>query len=486
MKPTRLTKSKILCTLGPASCSVAEVQTLFDQGMDLARINFSHGNADEKRELFDVVKAVNPTIAILCDIQGPKIRIGEVQKGGAILKRGEMFNLTIEDVVGDETQATITYPEFLKEVKVGDRVFINDGIVCLEVLYIRETLAKCKILTGGAIYTRKGVNLPNTEISLRVPTDKDIDDLKLIAELDPAYLAASFVGNADDVETIRHILASYGNESIKIISKIERPIAVENFREILAVSDGIMVARGDLGVELAAEDVPPVQKEMIRLCNIAGKPIIVATQMLESMTKAPIPTRAEVSDVYNAIEDGADCVMLSAETASGEFPAEAVFTMERIIKVSEDKLPERNPDWYDSKENTISEVIGHLTHQACKQLLSRGNGEGGKIICLTRSGYTARMVSKYRPPFPIFALTPDRRASQEMRLLWAVEPIYLPELDDAAKTLNRIYTAISACYKLGFLTDSERVIVVGDFFNLPSQTNMVSILNVGDIMKMKG
>ncbi|OGG98859.1 MAG: pyruvate kinase [Candidatus Lambdaproteobacteria bacterium RIFOXYD1_FULL_56_27] len=485
MKPTRLVKSKILCTLGPSSRTEAEIGALYEQGMDMVRINFSHGSPEEKRELFATVKAVDPNLAILCDIQGPKIRIGEVKAGGALLRRGTQFTLTTEEVMGDETKATISYKPFPAEVKTGERVFINDGIVCLEVLQIKGKEVVCKVLSGGTIFTRKGVNLPTTKLSLRVPTEKDIVDLKLIAELDPAYLAASFVGTADDVETIRHILASYGNDRIKLISKIERPIAVDNFEEILAASDGIMVARGDLGVELPAEQVPPIQKEMIRRCNIAGKPIIVATQMLESMTKAPIATRAEVSDVYNAIADGADCVMLSAETASGEFPTEAVFTMERIIMVSEDHLAQRNPDWYDSKEDTVSEVIGHLTHQTCKQLIERGNGAAGKIICLTRSGHTARMVSKYRPPFPILALTPDARAAQEMKLLWGVAPFHMPELAESAQTLSRIHTAIQACYDRGFLTPTEKVIVVGDFFNLPSQTNMVSILTVGDVLGLE-
>ncbi|MDT8446626.1 MAG: pyruvate kinase [bacterium] len=481
MKPELLTKSKILCTLGPSTNEPDEIRALFEQGMDLVRINFSHGDAESKLRLIENVRSVHPGIAVLCDIQGPKIRIGEVQEGGALLKRGQKFILTTKSVLGDENHVTISYDPFPKEVSEGDRIFINDGIVCLEALNIKETEVHCRVLTGGTIYTRKGVNLPTTKLSLRVPTEKDIEDLKLIARLNPAYLAASFVGDAEDVETIRHILASYGNTRIKIIAKIERPIAVENFDEILEASDGIMVARGDLGVEMPPEEVPPIQKMMIKKCNTVGKPIIVATQMLESMTKAPIPTRAEVSDVYNAIEDGADCVMLSAETASGEFPAEAVFTMERIIRISESHLPERNPDDYDSKEDTVSEVIGHLTHQACKQLASRANGQG-KIICLTRSGYTARMVSKYRPPFPILALTPDEHACREMRLLWAVEPIHLPELEQAAKTLNRIKTAIVACHKMGYLDPEEKVVVVGDFFNLPSQTNMVSILKVGDVL----
>ena len=438
MKPTRLVKSKILCTLGPSSRTEAEIGALYEQGMDMVRINFSHGSPEEKRELFATVKAVDPNLAILCDIQGPKIRIGEVKAGGALLRRGTQFTLTTEEVMGDETKATISYKPFPAEVKTGERVFINDGIVCLEVLQIKGKEVVCKVLSGGTIFTRKGVNLPTTKLSLRVPTEKDTVD-----------------------------------------------IAVDNFEEILAASDGIMVARGDLGGELPAEQVPPIQKEMIRRCNIAGKPIIVATQMLESMTKAPIATRAEVSDVYNAIADGADCVMLSAETASGEFPTEAVFTMERIIMVSEDHLAQRNPDWYDSKEDTVSEVIGHLTPQTCKQLIERGNGAAGKIICLTRSGHTARMVSKYRPPFPILALTPDARAAQEMKLLWGVAPFHMPELAESAQTLSRIHTAIQACYDRGFLTPTEKVIVVGDFFNLPSQTNMVSILTVGDVLGLE-
>ncbi|OGG96672.1 MAG: pyruvate kinase [Candidatus Lambdaproteobacteria bacterium RIFOXYD2_FULL_50_16] len=478
----KLTKSKILCTLGPSTNTPESIAELRDLGMNMVRINFSHGTEKEKTKLFQMVRAVSPDIGILCDIQGPKIRIGDVQEGGALLKRGQRFILTTKKVMGNDEKVTFSYKPFPKEVKVGERVFINDGIICLEVLNIKGEEVHCRVLTGGFIYSRKGVNLPTTKIGLRVPTEKDIEDLKLIAKLDPAYVAASFVGSAEDVETIRHILASYGNDRIKIISKIERPIAVDNFDEILAASDGIMVARGDLGVELLPEEVPPLQKSMIRKCNTQGKPVIVATQMLESMVKAPIPTRAEVSDVYNAIEDGADCVMLSAETASGEFPTEAVWVMERIIRNSEEHLPERDPHWYDSKEETVSEIIGHLTHHACQQLKDRFK-QPGKIICLTRSGYTARMISKYRPPFQIFAVTPDQRASQEMRLLWGVESVYLPELEEAAKTMTRVQTAIQACCERGYVKASDRVIVVGDFMRLATQTNMVSILRVGDVLE---
>lgn len=478
-----ITKSKIICTLGPASSTPEMIKKLSDIGMDCARINFSHGTAESKRELFNMIREVDPRLAILCDIQGPKIRIGEVKKGGVTLHPGNRFVVTSDEVVGDENRATISYSQLPQEIKTGELIYINDGIVCLKVEEVDGNDIKCEILSGGYISSRKGVNLPTTKISLKVPTEKDIEDLKLIAELDPEYVAVSFVADDDDVSTVRNILSAHGNERIKLISKIERPIAIENFNSILKESDGAMVARGDLGVELPPEQVLPVQKEMIRKGNIAGKPIIVATQMLESMVKSPVPTRAEVSDVFNAIEDGADAVMLSAETASGDFPVEAVTIMERIIRVSESLIPERNPDDYDSEDETIAEIIGHLVTSACKEFSDMGY-QGGKIICLTSSGYTAEMISKYRPPLPIFGVTSNETTAKELRLIWGVEPILIPNLKDAEKTIIRIKIAVDECLKRKFIHEEEKLIIAGNFFNMPSQTNMLSIFTAEDLMKL--
>ncbi len=478
-----ITKSKVICTLGPASSTPEQIKMLIESGMDCARINFSHGTKEDKSTLFNNIRKVDDRLAIMCDIQGPKIRIGKVIEGGVTLHSGNKIIVTTEDIVGDDTKVTISYEQLPQDIKKGEQIFINDGIVCLSVECINGTEIECKILSGGYISSRKGVNLPSTKISLSVPTEKDIEDLKLIAELDPEYVAASFVSSKEDVLAVKDILANNGNDTIKIISKIERPIALDNFDTILEVSDAIMVARGDLGVELPPEQVLPVQKEMIFKSNVAGKPIIVATQMLESMVKSPVPTRAEVSDVFNAIEDGADAVMLSAETASGEFPQEAVMIMERIIRVSESLIPKRNPDEYDSKDETIAEIIGHLVFSACKEFSDMGY-EKGKIICLTRSSYTARMISKYRPALPIFGITSFLNTARDLRLVWGVEPVLIPRLNKADKTITRIKIAVDECLKRDYIEEDEKLIIAGNFFNFPSQTNMVSIFTADDVMKL--
>ncbi|MDH5560203.1 MAG: pyruvate kinase, partial [Deltaproteobacteria bacterium] len=306
---------------------------------------------------------------------------------------------------------------------------------------------------------------------------------KYIARMNPEYVAVSFVGDHDDVVTIRNTIAAYGNQEIKLIAKIERPQAVTNFDSILEHADGIMVARGDLGVELPAEDVPPAQKQMIKKCNRYGKVVIVATQMLESMVKAPTPTRAEVSDVYNAIEDGADAVMLSAETASGEFPFEAVSYMSRIVKRSEEMIPQRNPDEYDSEEKSISELIGHMVFSVIKELKGAERHKA-KIICLTKSGFSAEMISKYRPPLPILAVTSNLRTARELRLVWGIRPILIPKFEGSNESLTKIKKTVEVCYENKLIHLNDKLILVGNFFNIPAQTNMVTLFNAKDVLSL--
>jgi pyruvate kinase len=479
---TKLTKSKILATLGPSTSTVEEIKTLSDIGIDCTRINFSHGDADQKRDLFNNVRKANNKLAILCDIQGPKIRIGEMVEKGTTLNTGKTIVITTEPIVGNSEKLSISYPQLPNEVAKGELIYINDGIVCLEILSASGNEIVCKILAGGLLTSRKGVNLPSTEISLSVPTVKDIEDLKLIAELDPEYVAISFVKDEEDVKNIRDLLSSYGNDKIKLISKIERPVALENFDSILAASDGIMVARGDLGVEIPPEDVIPAQKDMVKKCNIAGKPVIVATQMLESMVKNPVATRAEVSDVYNAIADGADAVMLSAETASGDYPENAVTIMERIIRTSESlSLSSKDPDDYDSDNETFSEIIGHLVYSASKEFCDM-DCYSGKIICITESGYTGQMISKYRPFLPIIGITSDIRVSREMKLLWGIEALLIEDLHKEKDPFKRIKISVKRCLEEDYIDEIDKIIVAGNIFNLKSQTNMVSVFSVDDVM----
>jgi pyruvate kinase len=476
-----ITKSKIICTLGPASSNAEMIKSLSDHGMDCARINFSHGTLETKKELFNLIREVVPELAILCDIQGPKIRIGKVKENIVTLVAGQKFIVTTDELEGDNQRVTISYKPLPKEIKPGELIYLNDGIICLQVEEINGNDIHTKVLSGGYISSRKGVNLPTTKISLKVPTPKDIEDLKLIAQLSPEYVAVSFVSDGNDISTIRNILTTHGNENTKIIAKIERPIAVDNFEEILEQSDGIMVARGDLGVELPPEQVLPVQKKIIRQANIVGKPVIVATQMLESMVKSPVPTRAETSDVFNAIEDGADAVMLSAETASGDFPLETVKIMERIIKVSEELIPRRNPDDYDSKKGAVSEIIGHLVYEACQEI-SDLKYQGGKILCLTSSGYTVSLISKYRPSLPILGITPNHNTAKIMRLIWGVEPIYLPEISTKNKIISNFKLAVIECLKRNLLQQDEFLIIVGNLLNSPFHTNLLSVVTVQEIL----
>ena len=475
-----ITQSKIICTMGPACHTPEQIRRLADLGMDCTRINFSHGSHEDKIQIFENVRKADDRLAILCDIQGPKIRIGKVQGEGVLLKQGKSIIVTTDSVEGSKKIININYEKLPQEANPGDLIYINDGLVCLKIKKIQDKLLFCDILTGGFISTKKGVNLPSTKISMSVPTEKDVEDLKLIAKLNPEYVAISFVNDANDIATIKKILADAGNATIKLIAKIERPFALDNFDEILKVSDGIMIARGDLGVEIAAEDVQPVQKSIIRKCNIAGKPVIVATQMLESMTQAPTPTRAEVSDVYNAIDDGADAVMLSAETASGKFPEKAVAMMERIIRSAETHMTHANPDDLDGPQRTHSELIGHLVFSTCKALSEHSTG---KIICLTKTGYSARMISKYRPYFAIFGITDTKKSSREMRIIWGVEPFVLPQLKDVISNIDRIRLAAEECYDRNFIGGEDKIIVTGNnFFNFDQETNMICMFDLNDIV----
>lgn len=479
-----ITKSKIICTLGPVTSEENKIKKLAKQGVDCVRLNFSHGNLAEKKELFYLVRSIIPEVAILCDIQGPKIRIGKVKNGGMSLAAGQIIYITSEDIVGSTKTLPTTYKLLPKEVEEKDLIFINDGIVCIEVQHVEGNKIRGKVLTGGFISSGKGMNIPSSNLSAKVPTQKDLADLEVIAKLEPEYVAVSFIQNELDIIEIKRILEDHGNNDIKIIAKIERPNAVKNFDKILSESDGIMIARGDLGVELPAEDVLPAQKDMIRKCNIAGKPVIVATQMLESMVRSPVPTRAEVSDVYNAIEDGADAVMLSAETATGDFPFKAVAVMENVIRTSEQLIPKRDPDEFDSLQQSISEIIGHLSYSAAAEFGESGIGPG-TIICLTSTGYTARMVSKYRPPFPILGLTHRPRTQRELRLLWGVEPVLIPELQDISDTRARLEISINKCLREGLLHINDKVIIVGNLLNLKTRTNMLALVDVKDLASIK-
>jgi pyruvate kinase len=492
-----LTKPKIICTLGPSSSTADQIKVLAQHGMDVCRINFSYGTIDDNTKLLRLIREVDPSVAIMCDIQGPKIRVGQVEGNGVSLDTNQDFILTTETVMGNNKRVSVSQKTLPQQVKPGDRIFLNDGLVALKVQGVSGKEITCKVITGGFISSKKGLNLPNIDVLERVPTSKDVDDLKAIAQLDPEYASISFVKDAADMIKVRDILADAGNGNVKLIAKIERPIALKNFDAILDASDGIMVARGSLGVEVPFEQLIPAQKAMVKKANRAGKPVIVATQMLESMVSAPVPTRAEVSDVFNAIGDGADAVMLSSETASGKYPVNAVDAMSRIIQVSEQYISRRNPDEFDSRPVQKAEIIGHLVYDACKELaqsccpdvppeLMQEQMRNVKILTFTHTGLTARMISKYRPFLPIIAITPEARTARELRLVWGVQPILLPGFDPNAIMSQRLKAAVQVLAGKGLVDEEDTFIITGNLDYALAKTNLVSIFTAREIFDMIG
>jgi pyruvate kinase len=481
----KLVKSKIVCTIGPATDSEEKLMQLRDNGVDVLRLNFSHASkeGEEMKALVKRIRKVVPELAILCDIQGPKIRIGQME-GTVYLEYGNEFKIFEKAITGDKTQASISYEGFLKDVEIGGNIFINDGLVRLEIIEknLKEGYINTKVLSGGPISSRKGVNIPSGNLSTKNPTDKDIHDLKLIVTLKPEYVAASFVATAAEVKKIRAILENAGETRVKIISKIERPVALENLDEILEASDGLMVARGDLGVEIPAEDVPIRQKEIILKCNKAGKPVIVATQMLESMTNNSVPTRAEVNDVFNAVYDRSDAVMLSGETSVGKFPIKTVNTMDRIISKAEKYIPKMDPSLIDSDEPDMYESLGHAVFELAK--VFHNVNFRGKIIMFTRDGVSCLKAAKYRPIFPILAITADKKTSRQLNLVWGVEPVFIPSLKVEDWTAEEIIQhGIQKLCEFGKLQQKEHVICTVSSKLAPNRGSVIGLYYVEDVLK---
>ncbi|MFW9938039.1 MAG: pyruvate kinase [Candidatus Thorarchaeota archaeon] len=475
---------KIVATLGPVSSSKQMIKRLIDAGVDVFRLNFSHGTHDEKKELFDRIREVNEYIGIIADIQGPKIRVGKFKDDQAyILNVGDevkVFETEIEGG-GDQTQFSIPLVGFLKSIRKGDYFYVNDGIIKIKVKSKEKDHLLGEVIAGGLISNNKGVNIPSGELKQRVPTEKDIKDLEFIADLNPDYVAISFVSGGDDVLTVKRLLENYGNSEIKTISKIERPVALDNFDQILEVSDGIMIARGDLGVEISPDQVPIKQKELIYQCNREGKPVIVATQMLESMTNTPVPTRAEANDIFNAVIDGTDAVMLSAETAVGKYPIESVEYMNKIATTASQNSPIRVPDNYDSDRLTHTQTLGHAIHSLSKEMEELNFR--GKILVITRHGYGARMISKFRPPLPIIAMTPFKRTAQELNLVWGVQAFHIESIDffnlDAEKLIEE---SVKFGVQNGTLDENEHVIILLVSRKFQSRGNLIGLYYVGEIL----
>ncbi|MHA1110111.1 MAG: pyruvate kinase [Promethearchaeota archaeon] len=483
----KLIQSKIVCTLGPATDSSEKIKELIDAGMNVARLNFSHGTHDYHKNLIENIRNVSDSVAILCDIQGPKIRIGELESPFSVTP-GDIINITTENIIGNKESISISYPRFLNDVKPNDSLYINDGLIkiVIESVNAEKKHARCKVIIGGLISDRKGVNIPTGKLSTPNPTKKDIADLRFIAKLHPEFVAVSFVSTSSEVDEVRRILANDGGEEIKIISKIERAIALDNFQEILDASDGIMVARGDLGVEIPYKELPVKQKELILQSNIHSKPVIVATQMLESMIFQARPTRAEVSDVFNAIFERADAVMLSGETSVGKYPIQTVKTMREIVNLAEDYIPQLNPNKLDSPKQEIYETTGHGVYtlsEEFNQLNYRG-----KIVCFTRGGKSARMISKYRPALPIIAVTDSKTVAKQLNLVWGVNPVYMENVS-LSKHEDKFYSpeqiiseGLQNLHKMGLIEKTEHVIVTIPSRVAPERSTLIGMYYVKDLL----
>ncbi|MGV8980779.1 pyruvate kinase [Clostridium sp.] len=419
--------TKTICTLGPAVDDDNILEQLILGGMDVARLNFSHGTHEQQKTRVDRVKKIrgklNIPVPLLIDTKGPEIRLGKFEKGEVLLKEDNEFVLVNEDILGTEARSTISHKQLYKDVKVGTKILINDGLVAIEVQNVVGKDIHCKILNGGVISDNKGVNIPETDTHLPAITEQDIEDIKFAIENEFDFIACSFVRKASNVIEVREILKKYGGQDIMIISKIENREGVNNFDEILNVSDGIMVARGDLGVEIPTEEVPIVQKMIIKKCYKSGKPVITATQMLDSMIKNPRPTRAEASDVANAVYDGTSAIMLSGESAIGKYPVESVKTMVRIAQMAEKSID------YGSKLaamqfNMVENVTNAISYATCAIALQL---KAAAIISATESGQTAKMISRFRAYCPIIATTSNPRVQRQLCISWGVVPILVKE-----------------------------------------------------------
>lgn len=477
-------KTKIVCTIGPASDAPEILEKLIAGGMNVARVNFSHGSHEENKKRFDALKAAREklgrNIALMLDNKGPEIRIRQFAASPVILKDGAQFVLACDDVAGTDREVSVTYANLCNEVNKGLLILIDDGLIRLRVTDIAGSKIITTVENGGELSNNKSINIPDLPIKLPPLTQNDIDDLIFGIQNGVDLVAASFIRTGDDVLSIRKVLNAHNGAHIKIISKIENRLGVDNIDDIIRLSYGIMVARGDLGVEIPPEEVPLVQKMIIRKCNAAGKPVITATQMLDSMIRNPSPTRAEVTDVANAVFDGSDAVMLSGETASGKFPVESVETMTKIVTMAEKNLKEDARFTDDFKgEKTVTNVIAYNSCQTAKVL------NAAAIITPTSSGYTTNQTAKFRPFRPIIAITDKSYLQRQLALTWGVEPLLLDDCSDFERVLNQ---GLVAALDTEMVHEGDLVIVTaGVPMNRKGTTNMIRVETVGKyLLKGKG
>ncbi|SHI22246.1 pyruvate kinase [Sporobacter termitidis DSM 10068] len=415
-------KTKIICTLGPAVDDIETIKKLLNAGVSAVRLNFSHGSHEEHLSRLNKFKAARDALGVsaasILDTKGPEVRIRTFGSGHVTLRSGAAFTITTDDVAGDEHRVSTTYVNLHNELKPGNRILLDDGLIELRVTEVRGRDVVCMVTNGGELSDHKSMNIPDVNIKIASLSEADERDILFAVANDMDFIAASFIRSAADVAAIREVLKKHGGENIKIIAKIENREGIKNLTDIVEASDAVMVARGDLGVEIDAWEVPIIQKRMIRDGTLAGKPVIVATQMLDSMIRNPRPTRAEVSDVANAVFDGASCVMLSGETAAGKYPLDSVITMDKTIRAAESAINfwKRFNSLSFEKKTAISDAISHA---CCTTAMDLG---ASAIITVTSSGHTARMISRFRPQCPIVALTEDDRVRRQLSISWGVTP----------------------------------------------------------------
>ncbi|SFO95394.1 pyruvate kinase [Oscillibacter sp. PC13] len=469
-------KTKIVCTLGPATDQNGILKKMLQAGMNVARFNFSHGSHTEHKSRLDQLKALrtemNLPVAAMLDTKGPEIRLKSFAAGSVMLRAGNSFTLTTEDTVGDETRCAVTYAELPQDVKAGDTILLDDGLVRLTVEETTASAVRCRVENDGVMKNNKGVNIPGVRLSMPYMSQRDREDILFGVEQGFDYIAASFVRTAADVREIRRLLDKAGS-NIRIIAKIENREGVSNLSEILSVADGVMVARGDMGVEIDFTEIPVIQKDMIAQCVALGKPVITATQMLDSMIENPRPTRAEITDVANAIYDGTSAIMLSGETAAGKYPVEAVKTMDAIALRTESDINYAKRMRAVAGKNRMS-IAAATAHAACTTAMDIG---ADAILTVSQSGTTARLVSRFRPGTTVVACLLNEQVQRQMALYWGVTPLLMPY---ASNTDELIEFAVQASEQAGLVKQGDLVVVTaGVPVGVPGTTNMIKVHLVG-------
>ncbi len=473
-------RTKIVCTLGPSTDKEEVLRGLMKNGMNVARMNFSHGTHEEQKTRLDMIKKLRKEldlpVAALLDTKGPEIRIGDVEGGKLELKPGQEFTLTTEEMLGTAQKVSITYKELYRDVEAGDSILIDDGLIGMEVVRIEGEDIVCRVKNGGFISNHKGVNVPGVELNMPFVSPKDHDDIVFAVEQDYDFIAASFTRTAEDIMEIRKILHEHGGEHIHIIAKLENAQGVENCESILRVADGIMIARGDMGVEIPLEEVPVIQKKLIRQAMHMGKPVITATQMLDSMIKNPRPTRAETSDVANAIYQGTSAIMLSGETAAGAYPIEAVQTMAKIAERTERDI-DYTREFKPRKLAEVPDVTSAISHATCTTATDL---KAAAIVAVSKSGRTVSRIAKYLPVCPIIGCTTDERVYRQLSLLWGVTPVVMKEENTADELFDH---AVELAEQKGLISRGELVVIAaGVPLGLSGTTNMMKVHIAGNAL----